>query len=213
LNLVFKIETLLKNKIRSKVMKRIIFSLMVVLVSLTLSFAQDGLKTTKITVKGITCDNCLDEVKEALVNVKGVSSVEFEKTDFKNHFGIVSVKYNPEQANLDNLVEAINEAGFETDLNKQAEKKTGKVEGAVAKINVKGIECGGCVKSVENSLKKVEGVKSVEFEKKDFKKRVGVVKVVYDPEKAKVKDLEDAVLKVGFEANNRKPEKKHEMKH
>ncbi len=193
-------------------MRKIIFLSTIVLVSLTLSFAQDGDKVTKITVKGISCNNCLDEVKEALINVKGVDFVEFDKTDFNNHFGIVRVKYNPEQANLDKIVEAINEAGFEVDL-KQAEKKTEKVEGSVAKINVKGIECGGCAKSVENSLKKVEGVKSVEFEKKDYKKKVGIVKVVYDPQKAKVKDLEDAVLKVGFEANNRKPEKKHEMKH
>ncbi|CUU07664.1 copper ion binding protein [Candidatus Thermokryptus mobilis] len=173
--------------------------------------AQEGVKTAKITVKGISCDNCLDEVKEALVNVKGVSSVEFEKTDFKNHLGIVKVSYNPKQVNQDKLAEAINEAGFETNL--QTEKKTEKVEGTVTKINVKGIECGGCAKSVENSLKKVDGVKSVEFEKKDYKKKVGVVKVVYDPERVKVKDLEDAILKVGFEANNRKPEKKHEMKH
>jgi len=178
-----------------------------------LASAQEGIKTEKFTVKGITCNNCLDEVKEALVNVKGVSSVEFEKTDFKNHLGIVKVSYNPEQVNKDKLAEAINESGFEVDLNKQAEKKAEKIEGTVTKINVKGIECGGCAKSVENSLKKVEGVKSVEFEKKDYKKKVGVVKVVYDPERVKVKDLEDAVLKVGFEANNRKPEKKHEMKH
>ncbi|CUS91515.1 hypothetical protein JGI16_12043, partial [Candidatus Kryptonium thompsonii] len=69
-------------------------------------------------------------------------------------------------------------------------------------------------KSVENSLKKVEGVKSVEFEKKVYKKKFGVVKVVYDPEKVKVTELEDAIVKAGFTTNDKKPEKsRKEMEH
>ena len=39
---------------------------------------------------------------------------------------------------------------------------------------------------------KIEYFKRVEFEKKDYKKKFGVVKVVYDPEKVKVTELEDA---------------------
>ncbi|MFN3134884.1 MAG: heavy-metal-associated domain-containing protein [Candidatus Kryptonium sp.] len=194
-------------------MKKTISLLLFAYLILSVAISQDKSATVKFKVKGITCDHCVEEVKEALINVNGVNSVEFEETNFNKSYGLVKVSYNPARVGVDKLAEAVSEAGFETDL-KQEKKKTAKVEGAVTKINVKGIECGGCVKSVENSLKKIEGVKSVEFEKKDYKKKFGVVKVVYDPEKVKVSDLEDAIVKVGFTANDKKPEKSHkEMEH
>ncbi|MEN3038645.1 MAG: heavy-metal-associated domain-containing protein [Candidatus Kryptonium sp.] len=194
-------------------MKRAVHIFVLVFLFIGLVFSQDKTATVKFKVSGVTCDHCVDEVKEALVNVKGVKSVEFEETNFNKGYGIVKVSYNPGQVSLDKLAEAVNETGFETDL-KQEKKQQAKVEGVVAKINVKGIECGGCAKSVENSLKKVDGVKAVEFEKKDYKKKIGVVKVVYDPQKVKVSDLEDAIVKVGFSANDKKPEKTHkEMEH
>ncbi len=194
-------------------MKRTISVAVAILLVITLAISQDKISTTKIKVKGVTCDHCVNEVKEALINVKGVKSVEFEDTNFKKSIGIVKVAYSPNQVSVDKLAEAIHEAGFETDL-QQPKKESAKVEGSVAKINVKGIECGGCVKSVENSLKKIDGVKQVEFEKKDYKKKAGVVKVVYDPEKVKVSDLEDAIVKAGFTANDKKPAEEHkDMKH
>lgn len=194
-------------------MKKIIFGLMLSFLFLGFIFSQDKPATVKFKVKGITCDHCVDEVKEALVDIKGVNSVKFEEVNFNKSYGVVRVSYNPAQVSLDKLAEAVSEKGFEADL-KQVKKQSVKVEGATVKINVKGIECGGCAKSVENSLKKIEGVKSVEFEKKDYKKKFGVVKVVYDPERVKVSDLEDAIVKAGFTANDKKPEKEHkEMEH
>ncbi|CUT05427.1 heavy-metal-associated domain-containing protein [Candidatus Chrysopegis kryptomonas] len=197
-------------------MKKLISVLAIIFLISPFAISQEKSETVKFKVKGVTCDHCVGEVKEALVNVNGVNSVEFEETNFKNSYGVVRVSYNPNKVNVDKLVEAVSEAGFEPDLKQQKKEttKTEKVEGSVVKINVKGIECGGCVKSVENSLKKVDGVKSVEFEKKDYKKQFGVVKVVYDPAKVKVSDLEDAIVKVGFTANDKKPKDKHkEMEH
>ncbi len=197
-------------------MKKIISALAIIFLISAFAISQDKSEVVKFKVKGVTCDHCVDEVKEALTNVKGVNSVEFEETNFSKSYGVVKVSYNPNRVSVDKLADAVSEAGFEPDL-KQQKKETTKAEevkGSVVKINVKGIECGGCVKSVENSLKKVEGVKSVEFEKKDYKKQFGVVKVVYDPAKVKVSDLEDAIVKVGFTANDKKPEKGHkEMEH
>lgn len=194
-------------------MKRIILAVVAILLGVSFVISQDKTSTIKLKVKGVTCDHCVNEVKEALINVKGVKSAEFKDTNFKGGIGIVEVSYNPNQVSVDKLAEAIHEVGFETDL-QQPQKEGAKVEGNIAKINVKGIECGGCVKSVENSLKKINGVKKVEFEKKDYKNRIGVVKVVYDPEKVKVSDLEDAIVKVGFTANDKEPAEKHkDMKH
>jgi len=194
-------------------MKKVTSLLLFVFLVLSIGITQDKSTTVKFKVKGVTCVYCLEEVKEALINVSGVNSVEFEETNFNKSYGFVKVSYNPDRVGVDKLAEAVSEAGFETDL-KQGERKTAKVEGTAVKINVKGIECGGCVKSVENSLKKVEGVKSVEFEKKDYKKKFGVVKVVYDPEKVKVTELEDAIVKAGFTTNDKKPEKsRKEMEH
>ena len=56
---------------------------------------------------------------------------------------------------VDKLAEAVSVAGFETDL-KLGERKSAIVEGSAVKIYVKVIDCGGCVKSVENSLKRLK---------------------------------------------------------
>lgn len=71
---------------------------------------------------------------------------------------------------------------------------------ASASITVKGITCNGCVNRVQDALKALDGVKDVKMTKQDFKKKTGVVDVSYASAKVSVKDMENAIADLGFDA-------------
>jgi copper chaperone len=63
-----------------------------------------------------------------------------------------------------------------------------------AVIPVKGMHCGGCVSHVDQSLKKVAGVKSVTT---DLEK--AQTTVVFDPAKVKPEQIVAAIAETGYE--------------
>ncbi|MBL7958668.1 cation transporter [bacterium] len=70
-------------------------------------------------------------------------------------------------------------------------------------INVPSIICGSCVKTVTNALKDLEGIKEVNIDKK-----TKIAVVTYDASKLKVTDIETAISKSGYDANEVKRDKK-----
>lgn len=72
----------------------------------------------------------------------------------------------------------------------------------IVTIDVPTIKCGSCVKTVSNALKQLKGIAEVNVDKKS---KTAVVK--YDPSKVKVSDLEMAISKSGYDANEVKRDK------
>ena len=64
-----------------------------------------------------------------------------------------------------------------------------------ALLNIEGMTCQGCVKSVTRTLQGVAGVQDVEVSLDQANARV-----TYDPAKTGVADLKRAVERAGFEA-------------
>lgn len=64
-----------------------------------------------------------------------------------------------------------------------------------AEINIEGMTCQGCVKSVTRSLQGVAGVQEVEVSLPEHR-----AKVTYDPARTGVDELKRAVERAGFEA-------------
>ncbi len=62
-------------------------------------------------------------------------------------------------------------------------------------LNVTGMTCGSCVRHVDQSLAKIEGVKQIEV-----RLREGQVRVQHDPALAPVSTLIDAIQEAGYEA-------------
>lgn len=62
-------------------------------------------------------------------------------------------------------------------------------------IKIKGMSCGGCRAGVENALKRVPGVVSVNVSLERAE-----ASVEFDDNKAALKDLKAAVVKAGFQA-------------
>jgi copper chaperone CopZ len=72
--------------------------------------------TTQIRVSGMTCDACAVSVQKSLERVKGVKHAEVSSQK-----GLATVTYEDNQANEQQLREAIDKTGFKAELN--SEKK------------------------------------------------------------------------------------------
>lgn len=68
--------------------------------------ATPGIRKATFKVKGVTCQSCRDHITTALMQIKGVTLVEFVK---KN----AQISYNETQVKPAALIAAIKEAGYE----------------------------------------------------------------------------------------------------
>ncbi len=76
-------------------------------------------------------------------------------------------------------------------------------ENQETQIEVNGMECQGCVARVTKALQAIDGVETVKVSLEE-----GKADVEYTT--ASVEKMENAILALGFEANNRKPGMTHE---
>ncbi len=66
------------------------------------------MNTTSIKVEGMTCGHCKSSVEGALGKLSGVSKAEVDLDANK-----VSVEYDEDQVNVDEMNEAIEEQGYD----------------------------------------------------------------------------------------------------
>jgi P-type Cu+ transporter len=99
--------------------------------------------------------------------------------------------------------------GLTATISAQSETKSDKTKIETKTFSVEGMTCQSCVKAVEKTLGKIDGVQKYEV---DLEKGEAVVE--YDPNKVKSKDIEkefeDTPYKVTKKENETNPEKKEE---
>ena len=100
----------------------------------------ETMRQVTMPVEGMTCASCVSHVEGALKSVQGVSSVVVNLAT-----ETATVGYNPEQATAQDLMEAVDDAGYSAVANKLA-------------LNIGGMTCASCVHNVEEALRKVPGV-------------------------------------------------------
>ncbi len=64
-------------------------------------------RDTILEVQGMTCPSCIRHVSSALTELQGVSTVDVKLRD-----GLVAVKHDATQAPIDQLIAALDEAGY-----------------------------------------------------------------------------------------------------
>lgn len=63
-------------------------------------------KVETLNIEGMTCQHCIKAVREALANTKGVEVHYVE-------IGSARVSYDPDQTGREEIVEAVEEEGYE----------------------------------------------------------------------------------------------------
>ncbi|HSR40974.1 MAG TPA: heavy metal translocating P-type ATPase [Longimicrobiales bacterium] len=129
-------------------------------------------------VEGMHCASCAQIVEKALGRVEGVTSAAVNLASES-----ASVEYDPRRTDPDALRKTVEDAGYE--LVSEARKTT---------LDVTGMHCASCARSVEKALREVPGVDAASV---NLASESAVVE--YDPAAADLDDLERAVREAGYE--------------
>ena len=73
-----------------------------------IELSNSSIVSSEIKVLGMSCNHCVDSVKKAVFKLEGVKSVEVELIKNK-----ATIKYDTTNVSLDNIINAVTEAGFE----------------------------------------------------------------------------------------------------
>lgn len=159
-----------------------------------------------IKVHGMNCQNCVDHVTKALESANGVQQVSVDL-----RLGTASVAFDDTQTSMGNLIEALGEAGYESE--EESEEDLAEPEGADPPITsvagtqssstgngliqvdlpVEGMTCASCVSTVEKGLSSVSGVKGAQVNFATEK-----ATVTFDPSQLQASDLIQAIEAKGY---------------
>ena len=101
-----------------------------------------GIRRVELPVSGLTCANCVQSVERALRAVPGVTRATVNLAG-----GRAFVDYDPTEATVSALHEAVRSSGYRSDATK-------------ARFGIRGITCASCVTKIEGALLTTPGVLS-----------------------------------------------------
>ena len=133
-------------------------------------------KKIELKIVGMTCAMCAKTIEKSLLSLDGVSNAE---VNLGNESAVV--EYDPAKLKLADLEKAIVNAGYNV-INEKVTLKIG------------GMTCASCVKTIENSLKKLDGIIEVNV-------NLGSEKafVTYNPKVVMLADMKKAIEKAGYQ--------------
>ncbi|KYC46315.1 MAG: putative copper-exporting P-type ATPase A [Candidatus Methanofastidiosum methylothiophilum] len=97
-------------------------------------------KKIEIKVTGMTCATCAATIEKSLLNLEGVKKAEVNLAR-----EIASVEYNPQKLRINDINNAVKDAGYDV-VHERAILKVG------------GMTCVMCANSIQNALEKLDGV-------------------------------------------------------
>ena len=135
------------------------------------------MKKEALKITGMTCAACASAVE------RSVSKLDVESASVNLAAETLSVTYDEEKINIDDIKRAVERAGY--GVRKDLEETV---------IPIAGMTCAACARAVENSLRKLAGVKEANVNYASEK-----AKVSYVGGKVSIKDLKEAIRKAGYE--------------
>ncbi|MHA1330456.1 MAG: heavy metal translocating P-type ATPase, partial [Candidatus Hodarchaeales archaeon] len=143
--------------------------------------------SNKITlgIKGMTCASCVASIEKGLTKVDGVYDVSVNLMAEK-----AIVKYDPKKVKLNNLLEAVENSGYNAfEIPEEGQSKV------KAEYSISGMTCASCVNTIETALKKQEGILDVSVNIATEKAHI-----LYDPHLISNKDIIESIESVGYGA-------------
>ncbi|XP_076117388.1 copper-transporting ATPase 1-like [Mytilus galloprovincialis] len=151
-------------------------------------------KTAVLEIDGMTCQSCVKNIKAGLAEEKGIYSLEviLEKKE-------AVIKYSPTEISPPIIAEKIDEMGFPARVKTvhpaTTDARVDNSENSV-EISVKGMTCMSCVRNIESSISRLNGVNQISVSLENEK-----ATVMYDTVKISPNQIAEAIDDMGFEAN------------
>ena len=130
-------------------------------------------------IKGMTCSACSRAVERAVGKLEGVNEVHVNL--ITNQMETV---FDENILNKETIIEVIHKAGYE------ASEKTDIKE---VSIPIEGMTCASCVRAVEKSINKLDGIEEVSINITTNK-----AYIKYDSAKARVSNIKQSIIKAGY---------------
>ncbi len=150
------------------------------------------METTYLKLKGMGCGACANKIEKVINQLAGVEEchVNFEAAR-------AEVAYNPQTTNLQEIQQAVTDAGYsaiplqERENVEEKEKESPQIETTYLKL--KGMSCASCANTIEKAINKVAGVEecSVNF-------ATAEAKVAYNPQTTDLQQIQQAVTDAGY---------------
>ncbi|KAG8069908.1 hypothetical protein GUJ93_ZPchr0006g44464 [Zizania palustris] len=150
-----------------------------------------GMRRVQLRVTGMTCSACTGSVEAAVSARRGVRRVAVSLLQNRAH-----VVFDPALAKEEDIIEAIEDAGFEAELLQDSAVSQPKPQNTLSgQFRIGGMTCAACVNSVEGILKKLPGVKRAVVAL-----ATSLGEVEYDPSAIAKDEIVQAIEDAGFEA-------------
>ncbi len=130
-------------------------------------------------IEGMTCSACSRAVERAVGKLEGV--IEVEVNLITNQMNTI---FDENILNKETIIEAIHKVGYE------AAEKTDLKE---VSIPIEGMTCASCVRAVEKSINKLDGIEEVSINITTNK-----AYIKYDSAKARVSNIKQSIKKAGY---------------
>lgn len=128
-----------------------------------------------LRIGGMTCPRCPPLVEKALEQVVGVRDAHVNLAT-----GVASIDHDPARVDAHDLVDAVRGAGYSAGT-------------ATARIGIKGINCGSCVRQIEQALEATPGVVSA-----GVNLTQSMAGVTYQPQIVDFEGIKRAIVEAGY---------------
>lgn len=140
--------------------------------------------TVQLRIGGMTCAACVNSIEHGLLSVKGIITAQVSLLAES-----ASIVYNTLEINTGQMIEEINDMGFEAFLIAEA------TLGSKLQLQIYGMTCASCVNAIEKEIKKLNGVNSVSV---NLMTESGVID--HDPNVVGARELVQLIESLGFNA-------------
>ncbi|XP_034940676.1 copper-transporting ATPase 1 isoform X2 [Chelonus insularis] len=114
-------------------------------------------ETVKIKIEGMTCQSCVNSIQDTIKKRKGVINI---RVVLEENAGYIN--YNSEETSANELVEAINDMGFEASFfdseNREDDVEESVVRLSTCSIHIDGMTCQSCVKNITDVISGKPGI-------------------------------------------------------
>lgn len=143
--------------------------------------AKPSTLTFQVTVLGMTCQSCVRSIQTALGGKAGIIDVQVSLEEER-----ATIQFDPSVTNQDEIVEAIEDCGF--DIPKSTPSF------ASVTLDIEGMTCQSCVKSIKAALSTRTGIKDVEVSLEHNN-----ATITFDESTITRKDIIEAIEDCGFD--------------